>query len=249
MLVYNRDAPRGRLPVQHRLPDHLRHPGHDPGHRVRRPAARDPRGRPGAHRDRRRAGAGRPQPRRQPAGRRSGGSPCPASSGPSCTASCSPWPAPSGEFGAVKVVSGNIALRTQTATLVVEETYQNFEQGTAPTRSPSSSPSSAVALHHRRLHPAPQGEAGMSIEISGVNKNFGDFVALYDINLTHPHRPAHRAARPVRRRQVDPAADHRRARDGRLRHRRRSRASTRPGCRPASGTSASCSSTTRCSST
>lgn len=38
-----------------------------------------------------------------------------------------------GEFGAVKVVSGNIALRTQTATLVVEETYQNFEQGTAYT--------------------------------------------------------------------------------------------------------------------
>lgn len=36
-----------------------------------------------------------------------------------------------GEFGAVKVVSGNIALKTQTATLVVEETYQNFEQSTA----------------------------------------------------------------------------------------------------------------------
>lgn len=36
-----------------------------------------------------------------------------------------------GEFGAVKVVSGNIAMVTQTATLVVEETYANFEQGTA----------------------------------------------------------------------------------------------------------------------
>ena len=36
-----------------------------------------------------------------------------------------------GEFGAVKVVSGNISLRTQTATLVVEETYANFQQGTA----------------------------------------------------------------------------------------------------------------------
>ncbi|WP_341727961.1 sulfate ABC transporter permease subunit [Brooklawnia sp.] len=36
-----------------------------------------------------------------------------------------------GEFGAVKVVSGNIALRTQTATLVVEETYGNFQEGTA----------------------------------------------------------------------------------------------------------------------
>lgn len=36
-----------------------------------------------------------------------------------------------GEFGAVKIVSGNIAQATQTATLVVEEKYQDFEQGTA----------------------------------------------------------------------------------------------------------------------
>ena len=36
-----------------------------------------------------------------------------------------------GEFGAVKVVSGNVELRTQTATLVVEQKYQNFEQSTA----------------------------------------------------------------------------------------------------------------------
>jgi sulfate/thiosulfate transport system permease protein len=36
-----------------------------------------------------------------------------------------------GEFGAVKVVSGNIAQKTQTATLVVEQKYQNFEQSTA----------------------------------------------------------------------------------------------------------------------
>jgi sulfate transport system permease protein len=36
-----------------------------------------------------------------------------------------------GEFGAVKVVSGNITGRTQTATLVVEAKYQNFQQQTA----------------------------------------------------------------------------------------------------------------------
>jgi len=36
-----------------------------------------------------------------------------------------------GEYGAVKVVSGNIAHQTQTATLVVEQKYQNFEQTTA----------------------------------------------------------------------------------------------------------------------
>jgi sulfate transport system permease protein len=36
-----------------------------------------------------------------------------------------------GEFGAVKVVSGNVEMQTQTATLVVEQKYQNFEQATA----------------------------------------------------------------------------------------------------------------------
>ena len=36
-----------------------------------------------------------------------------------------------GEFGAVKIVSGNIAGQSQTATLSVEETYQNFQPGTA----------------------------------------------------------------------------------------------------------------------
>ena len=36
-----------------------------------------------------------------------------------------------GEFGAVKIVSGNVVEKTQTTTLVVEQTYQNFEQGTA----------------------------------------------------------------------------------------------------------------------
>ena len=36
-----------------------------------------------------------------------------------------------GEFGAVKIVSGNYTGRTQTATLVVEGKYQNFEQGAA----------------------------------------------------------------------------------------------------------------------
>jgi sulfate transport system permease protein len=36
-----------------------------------------------------------------------------------------------GEFGAVKIVSGNITGETQTATLVVEQRYQNFDQETA----------------------------------------------------------------------------------------------------------------------
>lgn len=36
-----------------------------------------------------------------------------------------------GEFGAVKVVSGNITGKTQTATLIVEAKYQNFQQASA----------------------------------------------------------------------------------------------------------------------
>lgn len=36
-----------------------------------------------------------------------------------------------GEFGAVKVVSDNVSGRSQTATLMVEEKYQNFAQGSA----------------------------------------------------------------------------------------------------------------------
>lgn len=36
-----------------------------------------------------------------------------------------------GEFGAVKIVAGNVIGRTQTATLVVEQTYQDFQQDTA----------------------------------------------------------------------------------------------------------------------
>ena len=36
-----------------------------------------------------------------------------------------------GEFGAVKIVAGNVAGKTQTATLVVEQTYQDFHQDTA----------------------------------------------------------------------------------------------------------------------
>jgi sulfate transport system permease protein len=38
-----------------------------------------------------------------------------------------------GEFGALKIVSGNLTGRTQTAPLVVEQKYQNFAQSEAYT--------------------------------------------------------------------------------------------------------------------
>jgi sulfate transport system permease protein len=36
-----------------------------------------------------------------------------------------------GEYGAIKVVAGNVVGQTQTATLVVESKYQGFDQSTA----------------------------------------------------------------------------------------------------------------------
>ena len=82
--------------------------------------------------------------------------------------------------------------RTQTATLVVEAKYQNFQQSTAyatsshlrehrlpggrglpPPQSPTESP------RDLREHP-------MSIDVSGLTKTFGDFVALDDVSVSLP---------------------------------------------------------------
>ena len=110
--------------------DHLRHARHDHGDVFRGAAAGHPRGGAGALRDRRRPGAGRAQPgRRRPQTFRR------------ITLPSIKWGVvygvvlslarSLGEFGAVKIVSGNITGRTQTATLVVEAKYQNFQQETA----------------------------------------------------------------------------------------------------------------------
>ena len=89
VLVYNgRDGWFGPGAGVGRLPGHLLHARHDHGDRVRRAAADDPRGRPRPRGDRRRPGAGGPQPRRQRAPRPCGGSRSPPSSGRSSTASC-----------------------------------------------------------------------------------------------------------------------------------------------------------------
>ncbi len=113
---------------ERRLPGHLRRPRHHHGHGVRVAAAGHPRGRAGARGDRHRAGAGRPQPRRQRACRPSGASRCRRSSGPSSTASCSASPARSASSAPSRSCRATSRGQTQTATLVVEQKYQNFEQ-------------------------------------------------------------------------------------------------------------------------
>ncbi len=93
-----------------------------------------------------------------------------------------------GEFGAVKVVSGNVLGETRTATLTVEEKYLNFDQQGAyavgiPARH------GVRDLHRgRRTHQTEGRERRprMSIEVKGVTKRFGDFVALDDVNVSIP---------------------------------------------------------------
>ena len=89
----------------------------------------------------------------------------------------------------------------------------------------------------------------MSIEVSGVSKRFGDFVALDDVNVTLPTGQLTALLGPsgggkstlLRIIAGLDTAD--------TRQRRPSRAPTPPSCRPRSATSASCSSTTPSSST
>ena len=58
-----------------------------------------------------------------------------------------------GEFGAVKIVSGNVVGKTQTATLVVEQQYQNFHQDAAYAVVPARF--GVDRLHYRGIAAAP----------------------------------------------------------------------------------------------
>ena len=95
-----------------------------------------------------------------------------------------------GEFGAVKIVSGNITGRTQTATLVVEAKYQNFQQddGVRDVVPAHLRPASACLVVVALLRPKHQTLKGtvMSIDVTGVTKKFGDFVALDDVTVSIP---------------------------------------------------------------
>ncbi len=90
-----------------------------------------------------------------------------------------------GEFGAVKVVSGNVLGETRTATLVVEEKYLNFDKGGAYATAfllALVSVACIVVVSFVR----PKEDAVVSIEVSHVGKRFGDFVALDDVTVSIP---------------------------------------------------------------
>ena len=118
-----------------------------------------------------------------------------------------------GEFGAVKVVSGNVLGQTRTATLVVEEKYLNFDKGGAYATAFLLALVAVACIIVVIRHPA-EGRP-LSIEIANVDQALRRVRRARRRVGEHPLRAAHRAARPVRRRQVHPAAHHRRPGDGR----------------------------------
>ena len=132
LLVYNgRDGWFGPTLEAHGIHGDLQQPRHDHGDLLRRPAPRRPRGRAGA---RRRSATTRSRP--------------PRSLGANAFQTLRRITLPAikwavvygvvltlarslGEFGALKIVSGNLTGQTQTAPLVVEQKYNNFAQGEA----------------------------------------------------------------------------------------------------------------------
>ena len=125
-----------------------------------------------------------------------------------------------GEFGAVKIVSGNIAGQSQTATLAVEETYQNFQQGTAYALAALLAfIAMACLVIVAILRPK---ERTQKVSINVIQRRQQEVRRLRRARRRHrrpAHRPADRAARAQRWRQVHAAADHRRPRGRRQRHR------------------------------
>ena len=163
-----------------------------------------------------------------------------------------------GEFGAVSVVSGHIRGQTNTMPLHIEILYNEYQFAAAFAvasllallalvtlvlkygSSSASSPRSAWSGERSEC---------MSIEVRNLNKRFGATVVCDNLNLDIPAGELVALLGPVGLGQDHAAAHHRRSGGARLRQRavpRRGRHRA-PTC--ASATSASCSSTTRCSRT
>ena len=87
------------------------------------------------------------------------------------------------------------------------------------------------------------------LELTGIQKQFGDVAAVMDFNLAAAEGRVRLVPRTIRLRQDDDSADDRRASRSRRPARSRSTARTSPTGRRTSATSAWCSSRTPCSRT
>ena len=166
-----------------------------------------------------------------------------------------------GEFGAVSVVSGHIRGETNTMPLHVEILYNEYNFAAAFAVASLLALLALVTLALKsflearhgaelaRLHTVTEGTCTMEIRIEDINKHFGGFPALNDVDLDIADGELIALLGPSGSRQDHAAAHHRRARVRRRRPRAPSAARTWPRAPCASATSVSCSSTTRCSST
>ena len=87
-----------------------------------------------------------------------------------------------GEFGAVAIVSGGLAGRTQTMTQYVQAAYENGANETGAYA--ASVVLAAIAILTLSLMTVfGQGRTALAIEAHNVTKRFGDFVALDDVSI------------------------------------------------------------------
>ena len=93
-----------------------------------------------------------------------------------------------GEFGAVAVVSGKLSGETETATLFVEQRFQNFDlTGAYAASMVLAILALATLLAMNLISPRREEEVTpMAIKVENVCKRFGDFVALDDVSLDVP---------------------------------------------------------------
>ncbi len=114
-----------------------------------------------------------------------------------------------GEFGAVSIVSGGIAGRTQTLTQYVQASYENFNQTGAYAASVLLATLAVTTLLAMTVVRAWRSRRVTSRSDSASSS------PLDDVSIYGRERLAHGAARPERQRQVDAAARHRRPRSRR----------------------------------
>ena len=155
-----------------------------------------------------------------------------------------------GEFGAVSVVSGHIRGETNTMPLQVEILYNEYQFVASFAVASLLAMLALITLVVKTIleRHLDEGQLRVAIEVRNIVKKFGAFAALDDVDLkvatANWWRCSGRRARARPRCCGSSRAWNGPMRRGLVRRRERTGAAA-----PASATSASCSSTTRCSAT